>query len=216
MNPLTAFGAFDGIRCRAAACGPLRAPAFAILIMNMKGERKMRFWNRYDQLFFRRLLKESMLICAIPAVPIMIVSLFYNVYPYDLLWGVLLFVVSESAILIIWFLSLPLREHRLLKAQAELGLIFPNAPMERLAHEPTYFADPDWIVLAGKVIFHRSILRSVTVRRTSTKIGGGNYQYTVVFLCESGESCRVKVYCSSAAEAVRKWYRQGDGKGIEV
>ncbi len=176
----------------------------------------MCFWNRYDRLFLRRLLKESLLICAIPAVPLIIVSLFWDNDPYDLLVSVLVFVIPESAILIIWFLSLPLREHRLLKAQAELGLIFPNAPMERLAHEPTYFADPDWIVLAGKVIFHRSFLRSVTVRRTSTKIGGGNYQYTVVFLCESGESCRVKVYCSSAAEAVRKWYRQGGGKGIEV
>ena len=169
----------------------------------------MRFWNRYDQLFFRRLLKESMLICAISAVPIMIVLLFCNVYPHDLLWGVLLFVIAEAAVLIIWFLSLLFREHRLLKAQADLGLIFPNAPMEHLAHEPTYFADQDWIVLAGKVIFHRSFLKSVTVRRTSTKIGGGSYQYSVVFLCESGESCRVHVYGSSAAEAVRKWYRQG-------
>ena len=166
----------------------------------------MRFWNRYDQLFFRRLLKESMLICAIPAVPIMIALLFYDVYPHDLLWGVLLFVFLEASVLIIWFLSLWLREHRLLKEQADLGLIFPNAPMERLAREPTFFADPDWIVLAGKVIFHRSVLKSVTVRRTSTKIGGGNYHYSVVFLCKSGESCRVHVHDSTAAKSVRAWF----------
>ena len=166
----------------------------------------MRFWNQYDQLFFRRLLKESTLICAIPAVPILIVSIFNNVYPHDLLWGVLLFVIAEAAVLVTWFLSLRLREHRLLKEQADLGLIFPNAPMERLAHEPTYFADPDWIVLSGKVIFHRSFLKSVTVRRTSTRIGGGIYQYSVVFLCMNGESCRVHVYGSSAAKAVRAWF----------
>ena len=173
----------------------------------------MRFWNRYDQLFFRRLLKKSMLICAIPAVPIIIASLFYDVYPCDLLWGVLLFVIAEAAVLIFWFLSLLFREHRLLKAQADLGLIFPNAPMEHLAHEPTYFADPDWIVLAGKVVFHRSFLKSVTVRSTRTNSGS---DYCVVFLCESGESCRVHVYGSSAAEAVRKWYRQGGAAAPEA
>ena len=155
--------------------------------------------EKYIKIYTKRNIWLAFVCATIVAVPLFIISLFYDVLAYDILAALVPYPISAAVVL---FCSLPIsRFRRMIQKQEVLyGAEFNDVDVKRL--ETTLYISQDWLIWAGISAFHKKHIKHITYKQRHGRVGSSNEVKVITV-----DNKKYTIWCLSAGniQKIKDW-----------
>lgn len=158
--------------------------------------------SKYNRIYVKRNAVLALICAIIVFIPIFIMSLVYDVLPYDLFIAFVPFGLALLCVLISLFPTI--RFHRMIEEQEkQYGILFSDDGIEHL--ETTLYLSNHWLIWAGSSAFYREHILSIRVRAEHGQSGTSN---RVIVTTKDGK--RYCIWClhSSSIKEIKSWLKK--------
>jgi len=170
--------------------------------------------KKYNLIYAKNTFLMCFVISLFAAVPLLIVSLLFDVVEHDILYS-LYFSLVGVVIWLVLLLRIPLAYMTLRRQEKMLGVIFDGKGVKPLYQSATamstnsliYMSD-EWLIFAGTGAFCRDYIEKFTVRSKKRK-NHVDYYHLCIIVGKDKRKYYKLLDSASTAKRVREWYRNG-------
>ena len=155
--------------------------------------------EKYAKIYLKRNIMLALICATIVFIPLLIVSLIYDVLSYDIIVAFTPFPIALVCVLIGF---LPIVRFRKMIMQQELlyDTIFSDTDVEHL--ETTLYLSKNWLIWAGSCAIYKKHIQSIKYKLESGRVGSSN-KVTIT----TTDNKRYIIWCLSTTniKRIKRW-----------
>ena len=167
--------------------------------------------KKYNLIYAKHTFLMCFVISLIAAIPLFIVSLFYDEVENDILYS-LYCLLAGAAVWLLLLLRIPFAHMILRRQEKMLGIKFDDKDVKPLypksANSLIYVSD-EWLIFAGTGAFCRDYIEKFTVRSKKRK-NRTDYYHLCIIIGKDKKKYYKLLDSASTAKKIREWYRKND------
>lgn len=167
--------------------------------------------KKYNLIYAKNTFLMCFVISLIAAIPLFIVSLFYDAAENDVLYFLYCF-LAGAAVWLARLLRIPFAHMILRRQEKLLGIKFDDKDVKPLypksANSLIYVSD-EWLIFAGTGAFCRDYIEKITVRSKKRK-NRTDYFHLCIIIGKDQKKYYKLLDSASTAKKIREWYRKND------
>lgn len=167
--------------------------------------------KKYNLIYAKHTFLMCFVISLIAAIPLFIVSLFYDEVENDILYS-LYCLLAGAAVWLSLLLRIPFAHIILRRQEKMLGIKFDDKDVKPLypksANSLIYVSD-EWLIFAGTGAFCRDYIEKFTVRSKKRK-NRTDYYHLCIIIGKDQKKYYKLPDSASTAKKIREWYRKND------
>ncbi len=167
--------------------------------------------KKYNLIYAKHTFLMCFVISLIAAIPLFIVSLFYDEVENDILYS-LYCLLAGAAVWLLLLLRIPFAHMILRRQEKLLGKKFDDKDVKPLypksANSLIYVSD-EWLIFAGTGAFGREYIEKLTVRSKKRK-NRTDYYHLCIIIGKDKKKYYKLLDSASTAKKIREWYRKND------